>query len=466
LSASLGFVHEQIEKGTEVYTLDNGGQSLVARLWLFEHANKTIDIQYYSLTKDASGRLACHYLVQAADRGVKIRILLDDAASRTKNRDLKVLDSHDNIEIRFYNAGLKAGRMDKKLSKLEKNILRLLRRMHNKTFVADGEVCLAGGRNIADEYFDYDHKYNFRDRDAMLIGKAVSEAQQAFDTFWNNPLTATYSELSGKKNKKKLTDPARFNCMHNFPSKMQDLRTQVVKKVEHFPEEFKALRESGEIIFTNDVTFISDKPGKNEDRGREGGICTDSMISLIRQAKKTIDIQSPYFIVTREAKQLIEETLNRGVKIRLLTNSLASIDIVGAFSAFQKNRKKLIKMGVQIYEFKPDSRERYHLMANEVQKPINYKSTYGFHAKSLIIDGHITVIGSYNFDPRSANYNTECMCVIRSEKVASRLSKQFDEEFLPDNSWPDTDRCNPDYKASVKKRIQAFIRLLVPKKLL
>lgn len=462
----LGLPVEKVGSETGVYTLENGGQSLAARLWLFEHAQTSINIQYYSLTKDVSGRLACHYLVRAADRGVLIRILVDDAANRMKNFDMQLLNSHKNIEIRVYNAGFKAGRIDKKLTRLGKNVDRMLRRMHNKTLTADGSVCIMGGRNIADRYFDYDLKYNFRDRDVVFFGKAVREVQHSFDQFWNSKLTVPYEELSSKKNKKALADPARFNCMHNFPKKMKDLAAMITKNAENFPQDVKAWLAADTVVFTPNVTFISDVPGKNEDRDRQGGVCTDSMISLIKHARRSLDIQTPYFIITQEARQLITETTERGVKIRLITNSLASTDNLGAFSGYQKNRRALAKMGILIYEFKPDAKVKYELMSKEVQGPLNYKPVFGFHPKSLIIDDRVCVIGSYNFDPRSANYNTECMCVIRSEKLAAHLSQHFNEEFLLDNSWPFTKEHNPDKKAGLRKRLQAAIRWLVPKKLL
>ena len=451
---------------TGMLLLENGGKSLVTRLWLFENAKKSVDIQYYSLAKDITGRITGNYLLNAANRGVKIRILIDDAANRMKNRDLRLLDSHDNIEIRFYNAGLKAGKVRKRLHWLKKNHNRLLRRMHNKNITVDGEACILGGRNIADRYFDYSRKYNFRDRDLLLFGKAAREGHASFELFWNDTLTVPYEMLDGKW-KRKYADPERFDRLQRLSKKTQHYNEIFREKVKQYPADFKTRSQAGELIWTANATYISDKPGKNENRAqRKGGASTDTLVKLIRSAKSMIDIHSPYFIADEEGKKLIEETVKRGVKVRLLTNSMASTDNHEAFSGYRRDRKELVKTGIEIYEFKPDAQVRYKLMTPEVQENINYKATYGFHSKSIIIDKKICVVGSYNFDPRSADLNTECICIVSSAGFAKQLQQYFDEEFKPENAWPVTEKCNPDHKASLKKRFKVFTRRVIPKKIL
>ncbi|MCW3071287.1 MAG: phospholipase family protein [Bacteroidetes bacterium] len=464
ISKSLSLSKENLETKTGIYTLENGGQSLASRLWFIDHSQKTIDIQYYSFAKDVTGTIAWDHIVRAADRGVKVRLLIDDAASRMRSHEIRLLDSHENIEIRVYNAGLMLGRLDRRIKKLAGNFNRLLRRMHNKAVVFDGQACITGGRNIADEYFDYDDRFNFRDRDVLLMGKAVSEVKHSFEKFWNDTLTVIYSELSGKS-KNKYQDPARFDRLHEDAAK--NFSAGLREKIAAFPANLETAQEAGEFVWVDKACYISDDPGKNEGRkNREGGICTDSLVCLIQQAKTSIDIQSPYFITTETSKRLIREAVQRGVKIRLLTNSLASIDNIEAYSGYQKDRETILKAGVLIYEFRPDAKVRYKLMAPEVQAPLNYKPVYGFHSKTIIIDGYITVIGSYNFDPRSANYNTECISIIRSAEVARNLSKHIEEEFLPENAWPVTTGCNPDSKAGVKKCIKAASKRIFPKKVL
>jgi cardiolipin synthase C len=466
LSASLGTAGPSSALETGMYLLENGGQSLVARLWLFEHAKKSIDIQYYSLAKDITGRITCDYLIRAANRGVKIRLLVDDAANKMKNKDVKLLDSHENIEIRVYNAGLKSGKLAKRLHWLKKNHNRLLRRMHNKNIAIDGEACILGGRNIADRYFDYSRKYNFRDRDVLLFGKSAREARRSFEEFWNDTLTVPYELLNPGK-KKKAEDARRFDCLQQHEGETLHYFGILKEKVNQYPGRFKQASEAGELVWSSDAAFLSDKPGKNENReARKGGASTDTLVKLIRSAKSTIDIHSPYFITTEEGTKLIAETVKRGVKVRLLTNSLASTDNDEAFSGYHRQRKELLKTGVEIYEFKPDAAVRYKLMEPEVQQEINYKPVYGFHSKSIIIDKTICVVGSYNFDPRSANYNTECILIARSAELVRLLQKQIDEEFKPENAWPISETCNPDSEAGLRKRLKIFTRRIIPRKVL
>jgi cardiolipin synthase C len=216
------------------------------------------------------------------------------------------------------------------------------------------------------------------------------------------------------------------------------------------------------------VYFVSDIPGKNDGtKGLSGrGICTDTLISLIKQAKKSIDIQSPYLITSKLGKDLFRNAVKSGVKIRILTNSLLSTDNLEAFSGYQRDRKKLLETGIRIYEFRPDAAERYKVMTGSLQAEINYAPIFGLHAKSMVIDGKITVIGTFNLDPRSANLNSECIVVIHSEKITSGVLKGIEEEFKPENSWETTFQSNPDSKAGLKKRVKTWTRKVVPKEIL
>jgi putative cardiolipin synthase len=452
---------------TGIYALENGGKSLMARLWLFDHARQSIDIQYYSFAKDVTGLIATDHVVRAAERGVKIRILVDDAAARMYSYQLETLDSHQNIEVRVYNAGLILGRLDRRIKHLAKNRNRLLRRMHNKTLTIDGQLCIMGGRNIADEYFDYDRHYNFRDRDLLLLGKGVDAIKISYNKFWNHELTVLYSELSGKAGKKWYNNAKDFERLHKRAERSKEFPEEMRNKIDLFAGEIKAAQTSGELSWLDEISFISDKPGKNEERPeREGGISLDSLTELFKRAEHEIIIQSPYFILSNTYRKMLKAAIDRGVKIRLLTNSLGSTDNFEAFSGYQKDRKEILEIGVSIWEFKPDAKVRYKIMIPERQTIYKYKPTFGFHSKTIIIDGKISVIGSYNFDPRSANYNTECISVLRSKVFSDHLLKYVEEEFLPENSWPITQECNPDHKAKLKKRIKVYSRRIIPKKLL
>jgi phosphatidylserine/phosphatidylglycerophosphate/cardiolipin synthase-like enzyme len=456
---------EQMKNETAVYSLENGGQSLLARLWLLDEANSSLDIQYYSFSNDVTGLIAANRIVNAADRGVKVRILIDDAASRLNSREVRLLDSHDNVEVKVFNAGLKLGRLDKRVDKLSKNLNRMMRRMHNKTFTVDGKAGILGGRNVADRYFDYSRDYNFRDRDLLLFGKAVIDIRQSFEEFWNSDLSIPYSRLSASVNKRKYRDPKRFDDLHCYAEETKDFSPAMRDRAKNFHEELKKASQSGELVWAKNMCFISDKPQKVKGlKPKEGSTCTDSLASLIRQARSSVDIDSPYFITTDSAKKLLRETVQRGVKIRVLTNSLESTDNYEAFSGYQRDRKSILETGVQVYEFKPDAKVRYKLMVPEVQATIGYEAVYGFHPKTVIIDSSVVAVGSYNFDPRSANYNTECIAIVRSLQTVKNLSKHFEEEILPENAWEVTKKFNADSKANLRKRFRVMTRRIIPKR--
>jgi phosphatidylserine/phosphatidylglycerophosphate/cardiolipin synthase-like enzyme len=467
IQQSLSLLEDLFKTKTAVYTLENGGKSLAARLWLIENAQKSIDLQYFSFAKDITGLIACDEIIRAADRGVKVRIIIDDAASKMYSHEVKLLESHENIDIRVYNAGVMLGRPDRRAGKLARNINRLLRRMHNKTFTVDGIATILGGRNIADDYFDYHHKYNFRDRDVLIFGNSVQQVTSSFEKFWNHELTIPYSELSKKVKKKRYQDSLRFEHIHKKAATTKKFSNQTRERIKDFPTDIKKAVEERSLSWIQSANFISDVPGKNSEiETRKGGVATDSIEALIRSAKKSLLINTPYFIPTPELKQLLLEALQRGVKIRLLTNSLASTDQPAAFSAYKKTRKEFINAGIELYEFKPNAAERYEIMIPDIQQKKQYKAVFGFHSKTFVIDDQTVVIGSYNLDPRSADYNTECIAVFRSTEVSKNLSKYIEQEFLPANSWQITPTSDPDSKASFIKRIKACVFYLVPRKLL
>ena len=196
LETELKKIPEIAQGKTGVFVLEDGGTSLIARAWLTEYAEHTIDVQYFIFSPDNVGLIACDYLVRAADRGVKVRLLVDDIMVDAGIHEILTLDSHENISIKIYNPGVNLGKnLYDKIKKFATDFRSANQRMHNKTFTVDGKVSITGGRNIADEYFDYDHEYNFRDRDVLLIGGASSDVQRSFNVFWQNALSVPVGTL-------------------------------------------------------------------------------------------------------------------------------------------------------------------------------------------------------------------------------------------------------------------------------
>ncbi len=459
---------EQMKTKTGVYVLEDGGNSMIARAWLSEYAEKTIDIQYFIFSTDNVGLIACDYLVRAADRGVKVRILIDDIMVEAGIHDLLTLDSHKNIEIKIYNPGVNLGKnIFDKLKKYATSYSNANQRMHNKTFTVDGKVVITGGRNIADEYFDYDHEYNFRDRDVLLLGKATETVKNSFESFWSSWLSVDVTKLISEEDQQ-TEDSTRFERLHRYACNPENFWPQVRKRIETLPATFQKIRESGELLWLDSVNFVSDIPGKNDgSKGLNGGgVCTDALIALVNNAQSSIDIQSPYLITTELSRALFNAATQRGVKIRILTNSLSSTDNLEAFSGYKRDRKALLETGVRIFEFRPDAAERFRIMTGALQEKLNYSPIFGLHAKSMVIDGKITVIGTFNLDPRSANLNTECVAVIYSNAIAASVGQGMEEEFKAENSWETTLDKNPDEEAGKMKRLKTMTRRVVPKNIL
>lgn len=437
---------------------------MIARAWLCEHAEQTIDIQYFIFSTDNVGLIACDYLVRAADKGIKVRILVDDIMVEAGVHEILTMDSHENISIKIYNPGSNLGKnILGKVKKIYTDFKGLNQRMHNKTFIVDEKVSITGGRNIADEYFDYDHEYNFRDRDVLLLGKETKTMQKSFDEFWNSSLSVPVTDIVNEPDGN-FKDSNRFERLHQYACNPDNFWPQVRERIQKLPEAFQAIQNSGKLVWLDSVFFVSDTPGKNEN-GR-GGVCTSALVDLIRKAKKTIDIQSPYLITSEQSRKLFAEAVKRGVKIRILTNSLASTDNLEAFSGYQRDRKELLQTGVKLYEFRPDAAERYKIMTGALQEKLNYAPIFGLHAKSMVVDGAITVIGTFNLDPRSAHLNTECIAVIHSNQISAGVLEGMEKEFEPENSWETTLTSNPDSKAGTKKQLKTWTRKIVPKEIL
>lgn len=468
LSKELKDIEGLMDSLTGVYVLEDGSGSMVARAWLSEYAEKTIDIQYFIFSMDNVGLIACDYLIRAADRGVRIRILVDDIMVDADIEDILMFNSHKNISVKIYNPGVNLGKnIYNKVKKFTTEFRSANQRMHNKTFIVDGKIVITGGRNIADEYFDYDHEYNFRDRDILLLGRTSKQVNRSFTEFWNSQLSHDVTEII-EVDSTTVYPENRFNNLHEYACNPDNFWPQVRQRIENLPITFNKIKNSGDLAWLNKVEFVSDIPGKNDGENGlgGGGTSTSALIDLLKKAESSIDIQTPYLITTELSRGLFKAAVDRGVKIRILTNSLASTDNVEAFSSYQSDREKLLATGVRIFEFRPDAAERTRIMTGEIQDSLKHKPIFGLHAKSMVIDKKSTVIGTFNLDPRSANLNTECIVVVQSEKISEGVLKGMEIEFNPENSWETTVDFNPDSEVNNIKRLKTWTRKILPKEIL
>jgi putative cardiolipin synthase len=263
LSKQLEPFHEQLLKQTGVVALEEGDASMIARAWLTESAESTIDIQYFIFSADNIGLIAVDYLLRAADRGVKVRIVVDDIMVEADADDLIALDRHPNMEIKIYNPIANVGKnLPAKLYKLTTDFGEFNQRMHNKTFIVDGQVAITGGRNMADEYFDYDHEYNFRDRDVLLIGQVTHTMQHSFEQFWTSTLSVPVTELVDVPDAE-LNLKVKYEYLRQYACNPQNFWPQIREKIASVPDAFERMQQSDDLIWTDSIFFVSDVPGKN-----------------------------------------------------------------------------------------------------------------------------------------------------------------------------------------------------------
>lgn len=452
-----------------VYVLDRGGQALLARAWLADHAEHSIEVQYFIWSTDNIGILASEALLRAAERGVQVRVIVDDLLIAAPDRSLLALALHPNIEIRIYNPKHSVGTYThKRVINMLTDFRGFNQRMHNKTFIVDGKVAITGGRNMAAEYYDYNQKYNFRDRDALVLGPAAADMRASFEQFWQHKLAVKVEDLYdgfGILQKRLSVKDAEvqqiYQELHTYAQSPEHFTPEVRAAIADIPSAFPRLAEN--IIWTR-VDFVSDLPGKN-DRMLGlggGGASTERLARIVENATSDIIIQSPYLILSNAAVALFERTIARGVRVRIHTNSLASTDNIPAFSGYRNQRKRLLKMGLEIYEYRPDPAIQNELMqrlgaatANE-RKPV-----FALHAKTLVVDSAIAYIGTFNLDPRSENLNTEAGVIVHDPAFASAVAAQIIADMQPGNSWnAATDK--PDRHVSCGKRTRARFWQMMP----
>jgi putative cardiolipin synthase len=445
------------QSGTLV--LERGEQSLLVRGWLADNARRTIDVQYFIWSTDNIGILAAESLLRAANRGVRVRVLVDDLLIDAPDDSLRALAAHPNIDIRIYNPVHNVGvPWYKRLWGLLTNFRRANQRMHDKTLTVDGELAITGGRNMADEYFDFDHAYNFRDRDALVMGGAAALVQSSFERFWNSPLAVPIE--------RQLGDPmpaARVAAVHAelraHAADPRNFAPEVRQAIADVPRDFPRLAEQ---LRWGRVDFVSDHPGKNDgDSGLGGGgLTTDALARLVESARDEVLVQSPYLVLSDPALALFQRALARGVRVRICTNSLASTDNLQAFSGYRSQRKRLLAMGIEIREFRPHPRVEHEVM----QRYAALRSgspVFALHAKTLVVDRSSTFIGTYNLDPRSENLNTEVGVIINDPVQAQRVAAAIETDMRPENSWnPAID--DPDDAAGWRKRMKVRFWQMMP----
>ena len=438
-----------------VTLIEYGEDALKLRIHLIRAAQHRIEVQNFILRKDVTGELFLNELLDAARRGVKVRLLLDQMFTFSDVEYLVLLTmTHSNFEIRFYNPSFYKAKMANHdwISAVACCFRRFNQRMHNKLVVADDVVGIVGGRNIADRYFDFDTNYEFKDRDALVFGSTAREMRESFDWFWGAPKTVPVQHLRDVAGVLLKQQPDSLD-EYRPPARLLDLLDAVSDT------EYLKLRFIEPAFEVERLEYFSDRPRKQEfpdDAPRKD--TTGELYEVLVSARQSVVIQSPYMVLSKRARDVFATLRQDNPDIELIfsTNSLASTDADTVYANTHKHKKRYVKrLGFQMYEFKPfpvdapDFFPRWSELIEEKKQGITSKATVsgdnstismpsprvGLHSKSFVVDGKVAMIGSHNFDPRSEGFNTENGLVVWDETFAQSLERLIRRDIEPQNSW-------------------------------
>ena len=407
---------------TAHWLLERSDAALNARLALADTAVATLDVQYFLWQNDASGSLLALRLLDAAARGVKVRLLLDDFAVSKNGAMVSWLDAHPGIEVRVFNPWASRDSLVGFTFEFLARTKTLNRRMHNKTLIADGCFAVLGGRNIGDRYFGLYEPFVEDDLDVLVAGPVVADLAASFDQFWNS--SATYPvALLDKSRQPVQVEGAADRLAANVAGAAQ--------RLEAFPVEAADWTDWLDGLATSytagPAELYADAPDfANPDRMR----LYPRLKELVASAQREVLISSPYFIPDAEFRQLIATLVARGVRVAIVTNSLASNNHVVAHTGYKQWRREVLRAGAELYELRVDAAAiDQYIVAPTMSRAI------GLHAKALVVDRKRAFIGSPNVDPRSLEINTEIGVATDSEDLARRLATLLERDMAPANAW-------------------------------
>jgi len=403
--------------------IDSGADALRHRYALVVTAERSIDAQYYIWNRDVSGQLLASRLLEAADRGVRIRLLLDDFNIGGRDPGLAALASHANASVRIFNPVARRHSVARWLALLG-DLDRLSRRMHNKALLVDSSVAIIGGRNIGDEYFDLDPEMNFRDRDVLTVGPAVERLAAGFDSYWNHPLSVPIEVLAepaddlAQRRQQLDAMVAVMKLPYELPTDgLAHVREQILPRLTWAP-----------------VEVLYEHPGSAPGEGGDKTpLIVDRLVELLDQASESILIESAYLVLNEAAQARISTAVERGIEVRAFTNSLASNDVLPNHAGYARHRRAMLQQGIQLYEMRPDAQACSTPPPN--QPGCGRSTHYGLHAKSAVFDRRRLFVGSFNLNPRSAYLNTELVLLIDSPELANQAITSIEVFLTPENSW-------------------------------
>jgi putative cardiolipin synthase len=457
--------------------LPYGFDALSARLALADSAERTLDLQYYIWMPDRAGQLLADAVLRAADRGVRVRILLDDLGGTAPDQQLLTLSSHTNIEVRIFNPV--ANRSFRKLSALF-DLKRVNHRMHNKSFTADRSVTIVGGRNIAEHYFGLGTAPHFADFDVIAAGPAVEEVTGAFERFWYSASSIPIEALLKKETlaqdfavvRSRLAEEAR--AITNSPDFKPLFQDQTAA----------GMRRHDMSLTWGPVHLVYDLPEKiKSSRTDPATHLLPQIRGIVNGTTREMMVISPYFVPGKKGVALFRSLHQRGVRVVVLSNSLAAQDVTIVHAGYRRYRKPLLLAGVEMWEMRPDVQVRASRRKGGNSQDKSARSGSSLHMKTLVFDRQTLFVGSLNLTPRSESLNTEMGLVIEIPTLADHVARLFEQkvredayrlEFVPGSckecgyiAWNSEENgqnaqynCEPH--ASFKKRLSVNIFSLFP----
>lgn len=415
LGIGLSHMKAQHEGLSGYYPLVDSLDAFAARMLLVYAADRTLDVQYYIWRKDLTGVLLLGALYEAAERGVRVRLLLDDHGTKGLDDWLYVLNAHENIEVRLFNP---FASRSMKFLRFIGDFSRAQRRMHNKSFTADNLAAIVGGRNVGDEYFGATEGVLFADLDVLAVGPVVQQTSSDFDHYWQSIISYPLEQLVSQSS----------NAQPEF------VRQQIDRIYQHprVSQYVNALRDltliqrllNGEEVFDwAKIDLVSDDPVKVLMQEESSSLMLSQLDQVMGQPSHSMDIVSPYFVPGVEGSDILMNMQQSGIPLRILTNSREATDVVAVHAGYAKYRKRLLNAGIELYEMRRD------WSADNVRERAGFMGSSGasLHAKTFAVDEDRVFIGSFNFDPRSAQLNTEMGYVIHSPSLAKSMDRMFDE---------------------------------------
>jgi len=413
---------------TAVHPLPAGRDAFAARLLLARAAQRSLDLQYYIWHPDTSGGLLSKELWDAAERGVRVRLLLDDANTKGLDDALVTLDAHPNIEVRLFNP---FASRSFRVGDFASDFSRVNRRMHNKSFTADNQVAVVGGRNVGDEYFGAASAVEFDDLDVVVAGAVVHDISAEFDAYWNSESAYPVASI-----------------IHGVKTATPERVRQAWAELEGKPESAKYLEAvratplvkqllAGELALEwVPAHLVSDDPAKVLHPPEETEThMLPHLEATLGKPLRELDLVSPYFVPTDDGTKALRALADRGVQVRVLTNSLAATDVSPVYAGYAKYRKDLLRGGgVRLWELKPSAVPEPKEKEEDARHGIGGSSDASLHAKTFAVDRSRIFVGSFNLDPRSLRLNTEMGVVLESPRLATQLAELFDTG-IPQNAY-------------------------------